>query len=138
MPNHNSDDQARVVIPNGKLWGEIVRVPSQGDTARIDLHYPRPANDDAGAAIGRLKELIQRDKRVLGVPAIGVESIGDGTYTLAARVLVRRSEEVAVRFDLNRTVKEEFERPAPKSPTAVAGGPTAEQLGPATTRRRRP
>jgi small conductance mechanosensitive channel len=42
----DSDDQARIVIPNGKLWGEIVRVPSQGDTARIELHYPRPANDD--------------------------------------------------------------------------------------------
>jgi small conductance mechanosensitive channel len=115
----DSDDKARIVIPNGKLWGEIVRVPSQGDTARIDLRYPRPANDDVGAAIARLKELIQRDKRVLGVAAIGVESIGDGTYTLAAQALVSRSEEVAVRFDLNRTVKEEFERRAPKAPTAV-------------------
>src|SRR5713101_5789006 len=115
----DSDDKARIVIPNGKLWGEIVRVPSQGDTARIDLRYPRPANDDVSAAIARLKELIQRDKRVLGVAAIGVESIGDGTYTLAAQALVSRSEEVAVRLDLNRTVKEEFERRAPKAPTAV-------------------
>jgi small conductance mechanosensitive channel len=114
-----SDDKARIVIPNGKLWGEIVRVPGGHDTVRIDLRYPRPANDDVGAAITRLKEVIQRDKRVLGVPAIGVDSIGDGTYTLAAQVLVRRSEEVSVRFDLNRTVKEEFERRAPKPPTAV-------------------
>jgi small conductance mechanosensitive channel len=115
----DSDDQARIVIPNGKLWGEIVRVPSRGDTAVIDLHYPRPANDDVGAAIARLKEIIQHDQRVLDVVAIGVDTIGDGTYTLAAQVLVRRPQEVAVRFDLNRTVKEEFERRAPKPPTAV-------------------
>ena len=33
----------------------------------------RPANDDIGAAIARLKELIERDKRVLRVADIGVE-----------------------------------------------------------------
>src|SRR5262245_48106859 len=50
----DADDNARIIIPNGKLWGEIVRVPTRNDTARIDLHFPRPANDDVGASIARL------------------------------------------------------------------------------------
>ena len=116
----DGDDNARIIIPNGKLWGEIVRVPSHNDTARIDLAYPRPANDDIGSAIGRLKDLIERDKRVLRVDDIGVESIGDGNYTLAAHVWVKRPDEKAVKYHLNRTVKEEFERRAPKAaPAAV-------------------
>ena len=94
----DGDDNARIIIPNGKLWGEIVRVPSHNDTARIDLAYPRPANDDIGAAIGRLKDLIERDKRVLRVDDIGVESIGDGNYTLAAHVWVKRPDERAVKY----------------------------------------
>jgi small conductance mechanosensitive channel len=38
------DDNTRIIIPNGKLWGEIVRVPTRNDTARLDLRFPgRPA-----------------------------------------------------------------------------------------------
>ncbi|MBI2740923.1 MAG: mechanosensitive ion channel [Rhodospirillales bacterium] len=106
----DGDDNTRIIIPNGKLWGEIVRVPTHNDTARIDLHFQRPANDDIGAAIARLEELIQRDKRVLRVSDIGVESVGDGNYTVVANLWVSRRDATAVRFDLNRTVKEEFER----------------------------
>jgi small conductance mechanosensitive channel len=106
----DGDDNARIIIPNGKLWGEIVRVPTRNDTARIELTFQRPANDDIGAAIGRLKELIGRDKRVLRVADIGVDSVGDGNYTLAAHLWVSRRDATAMRFDLNRTVKEEFER----------------------------
>jgi small conductance mechanosensitive channel len=106
----DGDDNARIIIPNGKLWGEIVRVPTRNDTARLELHFQRPANDDIGAAIGRLRELIQRDKRVLRLADIGVETVGDGAYTLAAHLWAARSDATAVRFDLNRTVKEEFDR----------------------------
>ena len=86
----DGDDNARIIIPNGKLWGEIVRVPTRNDTARIDLRFQRPANDDIGAAIARLHELIQRDKRVLRIADIGVETVGDGNYTLAAHIWVPR------------------------------------------------
>lgn len=113
----DGDDNARIIIPNGKLWGEIVRVPTRNDTARIDLRFQRPANDDVGSAIGRLHELIQRDKRVLRVADVGVETIGDGNYTLAAHIWVPQPQATAVRFDLNRTVKEELDRRA--GPAAV-------------------
>src|SRR6266851_5118813 len=116
----DGDDNARIIIPNGKLWGEIVRVPTDNDLVRIELQYPRPANDDVGGAIARLKDLIERDKRVLRVDAIGVESIGDGSYTLAAQAWVNRRDALAAKYDLNRTVKEEFDRRTPKAaPAAV-------------------
>jgi small conductance mechanosensitive channel len=106
----DGDDNARIIIPNGKLWGEIVRVPTRNDTARFDLHFQRPANDDIGAAIARLRELIERDKRVVRIADIGVEAVSDANYTLAAQLWVSHRDARAVRFDLNRTVKEEFDR----------------------------
>jgi small conductance mechanosensitive channel len=106
----DGDDNARIVVPNGKLWGEIVRVPTRNSTARIKLHFPRPANEDVGAAIVRLRELIQRDKRVTRVEDIGVETLGEANYTLAAHVWASRENASAVRYDLNRIVREEFDR----------------------------
>lgn len=110
------DDNTRAVIPNGKLWGEIVRVPTRNDTARVDLHVPRPTNDDVGAAIGKLKNIIARDQRVMHVAAIGVEALEADKYILAAQVWVNRPDAGKVRFDLNRTIKDEFDR---KPPTLV-------------------
>ena len=73
----------------------------------------------AGIGAARRRTLFS-DKRLLRVDDIGVESIGDGSYTLAAHVWVKRPDEKAVKYNLNRTVKEEFERRAPKAaPAAV-------------------
>jgi small conductance mechanosensitive channel len=116
----DGDDGARIIIPNGKLWGEIVRVPTRNGTTRIELRYQRPANEDIGAAIARLKEVIGQDKRVLRVADIGVESLGDSNYTLLAHAWADRKDHPAVLFDLNRAVKEEFDRKTAKAgPAAV-------------------
>jgi small conductance mechanosensitive channel len=116
----DSDDNARIIIPNGKLWGEIVRVPTRNNTARIDLRHTRPASEDIGSAIARLKQSIERDKRVQRVADVGVESVSDANYTLLAHVWVERANQTTLLFDLNRTVKEEFDRrPAKAGPAAV-------------------
>jgi hypothetical protein len=88
-----------------------VRVPTRNDTTASSSPSSGPANDDIGAAIGRLTELTQpRQAGRCGWPNIGVESVDDCQYTLAAHLWVSRREATALRFDLNRTVKEEFER----------------------------
>src|SRR5580704_1867334 len=35
----DTDDNVRIVFPNGKVWGEIVRVPSHNDTERVELKF---------------------------------------------------------------------------------------------------
>jgi small conductance mechanosensitive channel len=116
----DGDDGARIVIPNGKLWGEIVRVPTRNGAARIELRFPRPANEDIGPAIARLREVIAADKRVLRTADVGVESIAGDSYTLLAHAWVGRADQMAVLFDLNRAVKEGFDgRAAKAAPAAV-------------------
>ncbi len=117
----DTDENLRVIIPNGKLWGDIVRIHNRNSTQRLELKYQRPANDDIGAAIARLKELIQRDHRVLRVDAVGVEALTENGYVLAAQVWTNHHQSTELQFELNRAVKEEFERRAPAPVERRAG-----------------
>jgi small conductance mechanosensitive channel len=111
----DTDDNVRVVFPNGKLWGEVVKIPSRNDTERVEVKFTRLLGDDMGIAIERVKEIVSNDKRVTRVAQIGVESVGDANYVLIARVWVPRQVALQVQFDLNRAIQEEFQRHGPSS-----------------------
>ena len=116
----DADDNTRIIIPNGKLWGEIVRVPTHNDTARVEVRYAHPAGEDVGAASARLRALAERDGRVLQVAEVGVESLSESSFTLLARLWVKRREQSSVLFDLNRQVKEDFAGLAARASRAAA------------------
>lgn len=116
----DTDDNVRVIFPNGKLWGEIVKVPSRNDTERVELKFTRPISDDPEIAIARLQELVKRDRRIVRVAQIGVDAVNEGTYVLVIRVWAPRPDAMQVRFDLNRAVQDEFQRRAPKREEARA------------------
>jgi small conductance mechanosensitive channel len=116
----DTDDNVRVIFPNGKLWGEIVKVPSRNDTERVELKFTRPISDDIEIAVARLEELVEQDKRIERVAQIGVDTVNDGSYVLVIRAWVPRPQAMQVRFDLNRAVKEEFQRRAPQREEARA------------------
>jgi small conductance mechanosensitive channel len=106
----DTDDKVRVVIPNGKLWGEIVRITTRDDRRRLDLRLQRPANDDIAASISRLREVMQRDRRISEISAIGIDALNDNGYVLTALLWVEQRDFTDVRLDLNRAVKEAFDR----------------------------
>jgi small conductance mechanosensitive channel len=109
----DTEDNVRVVIPNGKLWGEIVRIPTRNDRRRLDLRIQRPANDDVQSAIGRMRDVLAHDRRVSDIASVGVESLTDSGYMLAARIWVDQRDLPDLHLELNRAVKEEFERRPP-------------------------
>ena len=116
----DTDENVRVIIPNGKLWGEVVKVPSRNETERVELKFTRPLSDDIQTAIARVRELAKRDKRVTQLAQIGVESVADANYVLVARLWVPRGDAMQVHFDVNRAVIEEFQRRAPNREEARA------------------
>ena len=116
----DTDDNVRVVIPNGKLWGEIVKIPSRNDTERVELTFTRPLADDVEMAVERLCSLVKRDKRIDQVAQIGIDTVNEANYVLVARVWVPRRDAMQVRFDLNRAVKEEFQHRPPTREEARA------------------
>ncbi len=116
----DTDDNVRVIIPNGKLWGEMVKIPSRNDAERVEIKFTRPLTDDVETAVDRLGELVEHDKRINQVAQIGIDTVNEGNYVLVARVGVPRGEAMQVRFDLNRAVKEEFQRRPPTREEARA------------------
>ena len=109
-----------MIFPNGKLWGEIVKVPSRNDDERVELKFTRPMTDDFEIAIARVQALVDKDKRIERLAQIGVDTVNDGNYVLVVRAWVPRQQAMQVRFDLNRAVKEEFQRRAPQREEARA------------------
>jgi small conductance mechanosensitive channel len=116
----DTDDNVRVIFPNGKLWGEIVKVPSRNDTERVELKFTRPLTDDIETATQQLKALVKHDRRVRDVAQIGIDSVGESNYVMIARLWVPRQDAMQVKFDLNRAVKEEFQRHPPTREEARA------------------
>jgi hypothetical protein len=53
---------------------------------------------------------VKRDGRIKRVAQIGVDVVNESNYVLVARLWVPRNEALQVRFDLNRAVKEDFQR----------------------------
>src|SRR5215475_1334866 len=95
----DTDDNVRVVVPNGKLWGEIVKVTSRNDSERVELKFIRPLTDDSDHVIARVREIAGRDERVMRLAQIGVEAVTDTNYVLVARLWVPRRQAMQVHFD---------------------------------------
>lgn len=108
----DTDDNVRVVFPNGLLWGHVVKVPSRNDTERIELKFTCALTDDIGGTIEHLQEIVGRDRRITRPAQIGVDTVSDSNFTVVIRAWVERGSALQVRFDLNRAVKEEFQRRA--------------------------
>jgi len=110
-----------VVLNVSHFYGEILKVPTRNDTARLEFRVPRPANEDVGTSILRLQNLIERDARVLNVSAIGIDTLEADKYTLAAQVWTQRGSVIQLKYDLNRSIKEEFDRTAVHVPDGEYG-----------------
>jgi small conductance mechanosensitive channel len=108
----DTDENIRVVFPNGLLWGHVVKVPSRNDTERIELRFTRPLTDDIGATIEHLQEVVDLDRRIVRIAQIGVDTVGDSSFVIVMRLWAERATALQVRFDLNRAVKEDFQRRA--------------------------
>ena len=109
----DSDDNVRIVFPNGLLWGQVVKVPSRNSTERVELKFTRPIAEDAGLVIDRIEALVAGDKRIARMAQIGVDTVNADNFVVVARLWVARHEALQVHFDLNRAVKEDFQRRPP-------------------------
>jgi small conductance mechanosensitive channel len=116
----DTDNNVRAIVPNGLLWGAVVKVLSRNDSERLELKFPRPLSDDLSASLARLKDVVGRERRVRSTAELGVLAINEANYTLVARVWVARHDAMQVAFDLNRAVQEEFQRLDPSGGQARA------------------
>ncbi|MEZ4388893.1 MAG: mechanosensitive ion channel [Candidatus Krumholzibacteriia bacterium] len=101
-------DNVRIEVPNGKIYGDIIKNYGGYDTRRIDLVVGVGYGDDLGQAIKVITEVVHKDSRILAEPApqIAVAELADSSVNLVVRPWVNGADYWDCRFDLTRGIKE--------------------------------
>ena len=104
-------DNIKVMVPNAKLFGDVIRNVSGYDTRRIDLVFGIGYDSNIQKAYDIMMGILKNDERILSDPApqIAVSELADSSVNFVVRPWVKREDYWAVRFDLLRSVKEAFD-----------------------------
>jgi small-conductance mechanosensitive channel len=104
-------DNQIIVVPNSKIWGDVITNVSASDTRRVDLVFGIGYTDSAARAIKVLKELVADHKLCLGDPApeIFVGELGDSSVNIFCRPWSNSEDYWTVYWDLTGQAKEHFD-----------------------------
>lgn len=104
-------DNQTIVIPNGKIWGDVITNITGNDTRRIDLEFGIGYEDDIPKAERVLATIIDEHPSVLKDPApqIKLSALADSSVNFVVRPWVRTADYWDTYFDLTRTVKLRFD-----------------------------
>jgi small conductance mechanosensitive channel len=105
-------DNVKIMVPNGKIYGDIIKNFSANDTRRVDLVIGIGYASSIQKAIETVMTLIKSDERILSEPApqIAVSELADSSVNLVVRPWVRKEDYWALRFDLTQKIKEAFDQ----------------------------
>lgn len=95
-------DNVKVVIPNGKVFGDVILNYSTHRRRRVDVVFKVPLKADIVAVLQRLRERVDADERVRKdpPPLIEVLDLTEAFAQAAIRVWVTRDDVSAVKTDL--------------------------------------
>jgi small conductance mechanosensitive channel len=104
-------DNVKILVPNGKIIGDIIRNISGYKTRRIDLVFGIGYSSSISKAYDVIQGEIKSDQRILAEPApqIAVSELADSSVNLVVRPWVQKDDYWNVRFDLTRKIKEKFD-----------------------------
>ncbi len=104
-------DNQKLLVPNRKIWGSIIRNVTSEDTRRVDLTFGIGYSDDIARAEQIFKEIIAADERVLATPEplIRLTELGESSVDFSVRAWCRTTDYWELRWHITRRVKERFD-----------------------------
>lgn len=104
-------DNVKILVPNGKVYGDVIKNVSGYDTRRIDLVIGIGYSSSIQRALEVLTDLLKEEPRVLSDPAptIAVAELADSSVNFVVRPWVKSNDYWSTRFDLTRKIKEAFD-----------------------------
>lgn len=132
-------DNQVIVIPNSKVWGDVITNVTASETRRVDLVFGIGYDDSIEEAQAVLEEVVKAHPAVLADPApvIRVNALGPSSVDFIVRPWVKAENYFAVYWDLTRQVKEAFDArgitiPYPQTEMTIRSAPGASppQLAP--------
>jgi small conductance mechanosensitive channel len=104
-------DNQTIIVPNGKIWGDIIKNVTAQTVRRVDLVFGIGYGDDIEKAEKVLTEVVSAHPSVLDEPAtmIKVHELGDSSVNFIARPWVKTDDYWNTYWDLTRAVKLRFD-----------------------------
>lgn len=104
-------DNVQILAPNGQVWGAAVKNYSFHETRRIDCVIGIAYEDNIDTAFESAQAVVENSPLVLKAPEpmIVVSELGDSAVNLTVRVWCNASDYWALRFALNKSLKERFD-----------------------------
>jgi small conductance mechanosensitive channel len=104
-------DNQLLVVPNNKIWGDVIRNITHQETRRIDMTFGIGYSDDIGKAERVLAEIVTSHEKVLEDPApvIRLHELGDSSINFVVRPWSHTSDYWDVYWDVTREVKRRFD-----------------------------
>ncbi|OWU76176.1 mechanosensitive ion channel protein MscS [Marinibacterium profundimaris] len=105
-------DNVQILVPNGKVWGQIITNFSHHETRRCDLVFGIDYDDDADRAMQIILDLAKADERVMDTPApwVRVTNLGDSSVDLTARLWCKAADYWDLKFAMTKGVKEAYDK----------------------------
>lgn len=104
-------DNQRLVVPNNKIWGEVIRNVTAQKTRRVDLVFGISYDDDIEKAEAILTEIVAGNEAVLEEPepVIKLHELADSSVNFIVRPWVRTDDYWDAYWDLTKAVKKRFD-----------------------------
>ncbi|MEJ2722679.1 MAG: mechanosensitive ion channel, partial [bacterium] len=122
-------DNVRILVPNGKVYGEVIKNYTTNPTRRLDLVIGIGYTSSIKMAYEILESIVKSDDRVLDDPApmIAVAELADSSVNFVVRPWVKKEDYWAARFDLTEKIKHAFDEngieiPFPQRSVHIASG----------------
>jgi small conductance mechanosensitive channel len=105
-------DNQVIVIPNSKVWGDVITNATASEQRRVDLQFGIDYGDDPDKAIEVILEVAREDGRVLSDPEpwVRVTNLGESSVDLTARLWCKSEDYWELKFALMKAVKLAFDK----------------------------
>ncbi len=98
-------DNVKVMIPNSKVFGDVILNYSAHRTRRVDVLFKVPLKTDLVAVLKRLRERAENDARIRKEPAVQIEvtDLSEAFAQAAIRAWTAKEDFASVKTDLMLT-----------------------------------
>jgi small conductance mechanosensitive channel len=104
-------DNQTIIVPNGKIWGDVIKNVTAQKVRRVDLVFGVSYTDDIPKTEKVLQEVIDSHEAVLSdpEPMIRVHELGDSSVNFIVRPWVKTDDYWETYWSITRTVKMRFD-----------------------------
>ncbi|MFZ9037795.1 MAG: mechanosensitive ion channel family protein [Gammaproteobacteria bacterium] len=104
-------DNQTIVVPNGKIWGDVIKNVTAQKARRIDMVFGISYSDDIPKTEKILQEILESHESVLDdpEPIVRVHELGDSSVNFAVRPWVKTDDYFETYWAITRAVKMRFD-----------------------------